>query len=66
MAKSNVIGPASVVVFEDVITKEQACELLNIKIRTLDELLRTGKLKAHKKNARWLILRSDLIEYIKS
>lgn len=55
-----------VTVNEEVLTKEQVCALLNIKERTLEELLRTKKLKAKKINSRWVILKSDLIEYIKS
>jgi excisionase family DNA binding protein len=55
-----------VTILEEVLTKEQVCSVLNLKPRTLDELMRTGKLKAHKVNARWVILKSDLIEYVKA
>jgi excisionase family DNA binding protein len=57
---------SKVIINEEVLTKEQVCAVLNLKPRTLDELMRTGKLKAHKVNARWVILKSDLIDYVKS
>jgi excisionase family DNA binding protein len=57
---------SKVIINEEVLTKEQVCSVLNLKPRTLDELMRTGKLKAHKVNARWVILKSDLIDYVKS
>jgi excisionase family DNA binding protein len=55
-----------VTISEEVLTKEQVCTVLNLKPRTVEDLMRTGELRAYKVKARWVILKSDLISYIKS
>lgn len=55
-----------VTITEEILTKEQVCDLLGIKERTLEELLRAGKLRAKKLNRRWVILKSDVIAYIQT
>ena len=50
---------------EDILTKQQAAELLQCSERLLAESIKDGKLKASKIGKRIVILKSDLIEFIK-
>lgn len=50
---------------EDILTKQQAAELLQCSERLLAESIKEGKLKASKIGKRIVILKSDLIEFIK-
>ncbi len=49
---------------EEVYTLVKACEFLDIKERSLGDLLRAGKIKGYKKLNKWYILKSDLLAYI--
>jgi excisionase family DNA binding protein len=50
---------------EDILTKQQAAELLQCSERLLAESIKEGKLKASKIGKRIVILKSDLVDFIK-
>ncbi|MCH2046574.1 MAG: helix-turn-helix domain-containing protein [Saprospiraceae bacterium] len=50
----------------DILTKQQAADLLQCSERLLAESIRDGKLKASKVGKRIVILKDDLIEFIKA
>lgn len=52
--------------YGEILTIEATSERLGISQRTLREKAKAGIIKAHKKAGRWLILHSDLIEWIRS
>lgn len=52
--------------YGDIFTIEDVSTRLGISQRTLREKAKAGIIKAHKKAGRWLILQSDLIEWVRS
>ena len=50
---------------KDFYTIDEACELLKVSKRSLEDEIRSGSLKASKRFSRWYILHSDLLTYIK-
>jgi len=50
---------------EKLLTPEEVAEILTVKLRTVSEWLRTGKLKGVKVGALWRIRESDLEAFIK-
>lgn len=50
---------------KDFYTVEEACEMLKISKRSLEDEIRAGNLKARKRFAKWYIFHSDLLEYLK-
>jgi len=51
---------------KDFYTVEEACALLSVSKRSLEDELRSGNIKASKRFARWYILHTDLVAYIKA
>jgi excisionase family DNA binding protein len=50
---------------EDILTKQQAAKLLDCSERLIAESIKEGKLKASKIGKRIIILKSDLVDFIK-
>lgn len=51
---------------EIIYTVEKLAETLGLKEKTIRKLLNDNVIEGHKKNGRWYILHSAVIEYIKS
>jgi len=50
---------------DKLLTPEQAAEILGVKLRTMREWLRTGRIKGVKAGALWRIRENDLEAFIK-
>lgn len=51
---------------DDLLTAEEACEVLKIGKNALYELLRTGVLKGYRNGRVWRIPKQAIVEYIKN
>ena len=51
---------------DDLLTAEEACEVLKIGKNALYELLRTGVLKGYRNGRVWRIPKQAIVEYIKT
>jgi hypothetical protein len=58
--------PYEIRIEEDILTDEAAADLLKCHLKSLQKELREGKLKGTKRMGKWYILKSDLIDYIRS
>jgi len=50
---------------DKLLTPEQAAEILGVKLRTMREWLRTGRIKGVKAGALWRIRENDLEAFLK-
>lgn len=51
---------------EEVMTTKQTAEFLKVSVLTVRKMLRTGHLPAHKMGRKWLFLRSEILDWVKS
>jgi excisionase family DNA binding protein len=49
----------------EVLTAEQAAELLQVSLRTVLQLARDGELRGHKVGRAWRFCRSDVLAYVR-
>jgi excisionase family DNA binding protein len=50
--------------YPDILTTDEACEVLRIGYNALYDLLQSGKLKAYRNGRLWRIPKKSVIEYI--
>lgn len=50
--------------YPEILTTEEACEVLRVGYNALYELLQSGKLKAYRNGRLWRIPKQSVIEYI--
>ncbi len=50
--------------YPDILTTEEACEVLRVGYNALYDLLQSGKLKAYRNGRLWRIPKKSVIEYI--
>jgi len=50
---------------ETIYTAAAVADKLNSHVKTINKLCRTGEMKGYKKLGRWVVLHSDLIDWIK-
>lgn len=50
--------------YPEILTTEEACEVLRMGYNALYELLQSGKLKAYRNGRLWRIPKQSVIEYI--
>ena len=50
--------------YQEILTVDEACEILRIRYNAMYELLSTGKLKAYRNGRVWRIPKKAVIEYI--
>ena len=50
--------------YPEILTTEEACEVLRVGYNTLYDLLQSGKLKAYRNGRLWRIPKKSVIEYI--
>lgn len=50
--------------YPEILTTEEACEVLRVGYNALYELLQSGKLKAYRNGRVWRIPKQAIIEYI--
>lgn len=48
----------------EILTTEEACEVLRVGYNTLYDLLQSGKLKAYRNGRLWRIPKKSIIEYV--
>ena len=51
---------------EEILNADQVAEILNSSKKVVERELREGKLIGHKRLNKWFILKSNLIDYIRS
>lgn len=51
---------------EGILDAEQVAEILNSSKKVVEKELREGKLKGYKRLSKWFVLKSDLIQYIRT
>ncbi len=51
---------------EEVLTTKQAAEFLKVSVLTVRKMHKTGRLPAHKMGRKWLFLRSEILDWVKS
>ena len=59
-------GAYHVWIEEEILNAEQVEEVLNYSKKVIERELREGKLAGHKRLSKWFVLKSDLIEYIRT
>lgn len=50
--------------YPEILTTEEACEVLRVGYNTLYDLLQSGKLKAYRNGRLWRIPKKSIIEYV--
>ena len=50
---------------EKILNSEECGELLGLSKRNIEEKFRNGEIPAHKRNGKWYVLMSELVEYIR-
>lgn len=50
--------------YPEILTTEEACEILRVGYNTLYDLLQSGKLKAYRNGRLWRIPKKSIIEYV--
>ena len=50
--------------YPEILTTEEACEVLRVGYNTLYDLLQSGKLKAYRNGRLWRISKKSIIEYV--
>ena len=50
--------------YPEILTTEEACEVLRVGYNTLYDLLLSGKLKAYRNGRLWRIPKKSIIEYV--
>jgi excisionase family DNA binding protein len=52
--------------YPDILTVEEACEVLRVGYNAMYELLNSGKVKAYRNGRVWRIPKTSLLEFIQS
>lgn len=52
--------------YPDILTVEEACEVLRVGYNAMYELLNSGKVKAYRNGRVWRIPKTSLLEFVRS
>ena len=53
-------------IIEEILTSDRVAEILDVSKRVIEDKLRSKEMKGYKKFNKWYVLKSELIEFLRS